>query len=61
MASGLQAVVAYLIVALAVAWVVWSVFLPRTLKQRLRGRPHRPQTPVAPTEDTGPGSTPPPD
>ena len=34
----LQALTAYAIVALAAAWVVWSMFLPRSLKLKLRPR-----------------------
>lgn len=34
----LQAVAAYALVAVAAAWVVWSIALPRKLKARLRGR-----------------------
>ena len=32
----LQAAVAYALVILAVAWVIWSMFVPRKLKARLR-------------------------
>ncbi len=58
-----QAVAAYLIVAAALAWVVWSVFLPRTLKQRLKtlGRPEAARKSASRPEHLGPGSTPPPD
>lgn len=34
----MQAAVVYLVVAAAAAWVIWSIFLPRKLKARLRGR-----------------------
>ena len=36
--SGLQAVIAYAVVALAAAWVVWSMFVPSKVKARLRRR-----------------------
>ena len=36
--SGLQAVIAYAVVAFAAGWVVWSMFVPRSVKARLRGR-----------------------
>jgi len=32
-----QAVVAYLIVAGAAAWIAWSRFLPRSWRRRVRG------------------------
>ena len=32
-----QTVVAYAIVAVAVAWLVWTLFLPASLRERLRG------------------------
>ena len=47
--SLLQHLIAYTVVALAAAWVVWSMFLPRGLKARLKPRKasrHLPQ-PVA--------------
>jgi hypothetical protein len=34
----LQAVIAYALVALAAAWVAWSMFVPRRWKLRLRRR-----------------------
>ena len=36
--SAVQAVIAYAVVAVAAAWVAWSMFVPRKLKARLRGR-----------------------
>ncbi|WP_256430044.1 hypothetical protein [Caulobacter sp. S45] len=36
--SGVQAVIAYAVVAMAAAWIVWSMFVPGKLKARLRGR-----------------------
>ena len=33
-----QTLLAYGATAVAAAWVAWSVLLPRSLKQRLRGR-----------------------
>lgn len=33
-----QTLLAYGATAIAAVWVVWSVILPRSLKQRLRGR-----------------------
>jgi hypothetical protein len=36
--SVIQAVVAYALVALCAAWVVWSMFVPRRWKMRLRRR-----------------------
>ena len=34
----IQTLLAYGATAIAAAWVAWSVLLPRSLKQRLRGR-----------------------
>jgi hypothetical protein len=31
-----QAVLAYLVVALAAGWVIWSTFLPRSLRVKLK-------------------------
>ena len=36
--SGVQAVIAYAVVAFAAGWVAWSMFVPSKLKARLRGR-----------------------
>ena len=36
--SGLQAVIAYAVVAFAAGWVMWSMFVPRKVKAWLRGR-----------------------
>lgn len=33
----IQTVVAYCIVAVAVAWLAWTLFLPASLRNRLRG------------------------
>ncbi len=33
-----QTLLAYGATAIAAAWVVWSVLLPRSVKQKLRGR-----------------------
>jgi hypothetical protein len=32
-----EAVLVYALVALAAAWTVWKLFLPRSLKARLKG------------------------
>ena len=34
----LQAVIAYALVAAAAGWVVWSMFVPRKLRARLKAR-----------------------
>ena len=36
--SGVQAVIAYAVVAFAAGWVAWSMFVPSKLKKWLRGR-----------------------
>ena len=36
--SGVQAVIAYALVAGAAGWVAWSMFVPSKVKARLRGR-----------------------
>jgi hypothetical protein len=36
-----QAVIAYVLVAVAACWVIWSIFVPGKLKARLRGRVKR--------------------
>ena len=33
--------IAYALVAVAAAWVAWSMFAPRALKMRLKGRSGR--------------------
>ena len=36
--SGMQALIAYAVVAFAAGWVAWSMFVPSKFKKRLRGR-----------------------
>ena len=34
----IQSLIVYAAVAVAAVWVVWSIILPRSVKQRLKGR-----------------------
>jgi hypothetical protein len=48
-----QAVAAYLIVAGAAAWVVWSVLLPRALRARIGASLRRPAATAGSCGDCG--------
>ena len=47
-----QTAAAYLLVALAAAWIVWSMALPKPIKQALRAR-LSPRKAVAPVDKAG--------